>query len=168
MSNYCAPLLACVLATARVTPSVAQGMMHVGMGSDPHGYLRHATAPRGIVFVAYSALGGVEGDLRRILASGAVRAAAERHTTTAPTVALAWLAQLHVPMVVLSSSAAHLRRNLRLYDAAPPWGRLRDDEMAALSAESVPGGRPAHWGDCADARLDAPAAPWVDSTFAGA
>ena len=45
---------------------------------------------------------------------------------------------------------------------------LSDEEMAALSAESVPGGRPAHWGDCADARLDAPAAPWVDSTFAGA
>ena len=78
--------------------------------------------------------------MRRILESGAVRAAAERHTTTAPTVALAWLAQLHVPMVVLSSSAAHLRRNLRLYDAAPPWGRLRDDEMAALSGGERAGG----------------------------
>ena len=39
MSNFCAPLLGCLLERARVPPAVAQGMLHVGMGADPFGYL---------------------------------------------------------------------------------------------------------------------------------
>ena len=58
---------------------------------DPYGYLDW-TRRRGIAFIAYSVLGGVEGDFGRITTSAPVVGAAAAHTygfrTTAATIAL--------------------------------------------------------------------------------
>merc|ERR1712224_427550 len=101
------------------------------MGSDAYGYRRWVERTWGAVYMAYSVLGGIEGDLGKIVKAPLVRSVASAHGTGGANVALSWVAQQGVPFIVLSGSAPHLRDDLRLFDH-PPWGRLSDSEMSAL------------------------------------
>ena len=102
--------------------------------------------------MAYSVLGGAEGDYGTIAAQPAVRRVAAAHQTTAANVAMQWVSQgLGMPLVVISSSAVHLAENLQLF--SPPWGALSTSEVDELSAVRSPAGRPSHWGDCRDSTL---------------
>ena len=66
----------CLLETPGApVPAVWQQMHHVGMGDDPYGYISWARS-KGIVYMAYSVLGGGVGDIGKIGASSAVRDAA--------------------------------------------------------------------------------------------
>jgi diketogulonate reductase-like aldo/keto reductase len=153
LSNCCASLLRCLKSSVRTAPAVLQYMQHVGMGVDPFGYRAWAARTWGAVTMAYSVLGGVEGDFGRITGSPVVRRVAKAHETGGANVALSWVAQLGQPLIVLSGNAAHLRDDLQLFHA-PPWGKLSIAEMATLSALRSPPGRPSHWGDCRDTLLE--------------
>ena len=85
VSNFCVPLLRCLVGdeAGRVHPHVVSGMLHVGMGADPLGYLSWARE-HGAVFQAYSVLGGVEGDFGRITPAPAVRRVASAPGARAP------------------------------------------------------------------------------------
>ena len=73
VSNCCGSCMRCLLETPGATvPAVWQQMHHVGMGDDPYGYVSWARS-KGIVYMAYSVLGGVVGDIGKIGASSAVR-----------------------------------------------------------------------------------------------
>ena len=148
VSNYCARLLQCVLGSARVRPAVWQQLHHVGMGADPHGYATWARR-LGIVYMAYSVLGGVEGDLAQITSHSTLRTIAARHGTSAAEVALRWVAQLGMPFIILSRSEAHLKANLRIFDPASTE-LLTAADMETISALREPAGRPSHWGSCRD------------------
>ena len=153
LSNCCAQLLQCVATgTVREPPAVVQYMHHVGMGSDPFGYRTWAWRTWKAVYMAYSVLGGAEGDFKRIAHGPVVERIASAHATAGANVALSWVAQQQMPLVVLSDSAAHLREDLHLF-RQPAWAPLTDTEMAELSALQEPGGRPSHWGDCADTAI---------------
>lgn len=156
LSNVCGPLLRCLAKSARIKPAVMQYMLHVGMGPDPLGYRSFGTREWRSVFMAYSVLGGAEQDFSRITASPAVARVAAAHGGHAAGVAISWVAQQRLPMVLISAKPAHQRDNLRVY-ANPPWGRLTTSEMDALSAEREPAGRLSHWGDCDDALIREPA-----------
>ena len=73
VSNCCGSCMRCLLETPGATvPAVWQQMHHVGMGDDPYGYISWARS-KGIVYMAYSVLGGVMGDIGKIGASSAAR-----------------------------------------------------------------------------------------------
>ena len=90
-----------------------------------------------------------EQDFQRITTAPAVAKVARAHGQHAAGVAISWVAQSRLPMVLISSKRAHMRDNVRAY-GEPPWGRLSEREMAVLSAARQPSGRPAYWGDCDD------------------
>ena len=71
--------------------------------------------------------------------------------STAYEVALHWVAQQDVPVVVLSASASHLASNR---DTVSGTWALSPSEMWELSNLTKPAGRPSHWGQCED--VDAP------------
>ena len=152
LSNCCGHLLKCVAAAAATRPAAVQYMQHVGMGPDRFGYRKWAETTWGAAYMGYSVLGGVEGDFGRIVSQPLVQRIAQAHSTQPANVALSWVAQLGMPFVVLSGNVAHLKDDLRLFDA-PSWGKLSPSEMEALSALDAPPGRPSHWGDCRDAPL---------------
>ena len=105
--------------------------------------------------MAYSVLGGAEGDFQRIAHGPVVERIASAHGTAGANVALSWVAQQHLPLVVLSGSAAHLGEDLQLF-RQPTWGSLSDPEFVELSALREPAGRPSHWGDCEDSTITEP------------
>ena len=152
LSNCCAPLLRCLASSAKTKPAVLQYMHHVGMGIDPFGYRGWAAKTWGAVTMAYSVLGGVEGDFGRITGSPVVGRIAKAHRTGGANVALSWVAQLNLPLIVLSGNKDHLRDDLELF-RSPPWGKLTAAEMEELSELRSPPGRPSHWGDCKDSAV---------------
>ena len=158
LSNVCGPLLGCLArSNLRVPPAVMQYMMHVGMGPDPFGYRSFGARAWRSAFMAYSVLGGAEQEFERITASPAVARIAAAHGNRAAGVAISWVAQQRIPMVLISANAAHQRDNLKAIYGDPPWGRLSAREMAVLSDAREPAGRPSHWGDCDDERVKEPA-----------
>ena len=144
--------------TAHEPPAVLQYMHHVGMGHDPFGYQSFGRRVWGSTYMAYSVLGGAEQDFERVTSARAVEEIARAHRTHGANVAMSWVAQQGVALVVISASAAHMRDDLRIL-GEPPWGRLQQAEMATLSALRAPAGRPSHWGDCEDEQIDIPERP---------
>ena len=151
VSNCCGSCMRCLLETPGATvPAVWQQMHHVGMGDDPYGYVTWARS-KGIVYMAYSVLGGVVGDIGKIGASSAVRDAAAATGESGPQIALEWVAQQRLPFVALSGSARHIASNLQLGNASS-W-RLTAGQMRALSASRTPPGRPSRFSDCPDEQI---------------
>ena len=104
---------------------------------------------KGIVFMAYSVLGGVIDLTPQIVGSSKLKEIAAAHNVSAAYTAMKWVAQNEVPMVTRSTSAEHQASNLRLFSRS--WS-LTADEMSQLSALTEPAGTPSHWtfGVCAD------------------
>jgi len=150
VSNYCFTCLQCLLERAKVVPSVLQQMHRVGMGDNPFGLIQWARN-RGIVYMAYSVLGGADGAFRKIASQPAVIQVARAHGVSAAEVVIRWVGQQGIPFVVLSNTHRHLASNLGL---AGPMEKARwsltTDEVAQLSALRSPAGRPSYWGECDD------------------
>jgi len=113
VSNFCLSLMRCVMQTASVVPHVLQEMHHVGMGLDPYGYVSWAER-HGISYMAYSVLGAVEGEFQHI--ASRLAGAALKSNTSPAEVALQWVAQQGLPLITLSTSRRHLKRNLQLFN----------------------------------------------------
>lgn len=150
LSNVCGPLLHCLSLSLSIKPAVVQYMHHVGMGNDPLGYRSWTRRVWGSAYMAYSVLGGAEQDFGQIVTAPAVAAAARAHSTHAANIALSWVAQQEMPLVIISSKPSHMKENLNVF-TRPRWGKLSAAEMQALSELKKPAGRPAYWGDCRDA-----------------
>ena len=155
ISNYCVRTLQCLLATATVRPAALQQQHRIGMGSDPYGMISWA-ARLGIAYVAYSALGGADRSTSALLSQRLVREAAAAHGVSEAEVAIKWVVQQRIPLIVLSSSKEHLANNLQMYDHSGDgsWV-LSEGEMAGLSALTTPAGRPSQWGACEDSAAPA-------------
>ena len=165
LSNVCGHLLRCLATTVRVRPAVLQYMHHVGMGIDPFGYRTFGRRHWAAEYMAYSVLGGAELDFDRIVRSPTVVSVAAAHGTQPADVAVAWVVQQRIPLVVTSAKPAHLRANIRAFADEPPSGLLTASEMKALSSLQEPAGRPSHWGSCTDASVEAEAdVTWRDRT----
>ena len=150
VSNFCAGLLHCLLVGVKTRPMVWQQMHHVGMGTDPFGYVSWA-ARLGIVYQAYSILGGAEGSFAALAAHPQIVEIATHHGTSAAAVAIRWIAQQRLACVLLASSTHHLASNLHMFGPkeSSPF-TLNASEMVTLSALRQPSGRPSHWGACKD------------------
>ena len=147
VSNFCVELLRCLLRTSATVPSVIQSMHRLGMGPDPFGYVSWARS-LGIHYMAYSVLGGADGTTKALLTAPSVKRVAAARGISSAEVAILWVVQQQLPLVLLSNTVHHLASNLRL--VANPPARLSTDDMAALSMLTKPRGRPSHWGDCVD------------------
>ena len=64
------------------------------MGRDPYGYRSWVQRRWGAVYMAYSVLGGVEGDFGRITNEPTVASIGQSHHTHGANVALSWVAQV--------------------------------------------------------------------------
>lgn len=155
LSNVCASLLRCLARTVRIRPAVLQYMHHVGMGVDAFGYRSYGEREWGATYMAYSALGGAEQSFHGITHAAPVVVVAREHHTHPANVALSWVAQQGMPLVVISADPQHLRQNMALF-STPPWGRLSQQQMRVLSELREPGGRPSYWGACEDEQLSHP------------
>ena len=154
LSNCCGGLLRCLARMSlRYRPAVLQYMHHIGMGQDPFGYRTWGRRQWNATYMAYSVLGGAEGDFERIARSPIVQRVAVAHSTGGANVALSWVAQQGLPLVILSSSSEHLREDVSIF-STPRWGALSRAEMEALSSLREPRGRPSHWGDCEDVAVE--------------
>ena len=158
VSNYCSGCMRCLLNISTVTPAVWQEMHHVGMGRNPFGYPSWA-ARLGIVYQAYSVLGGASSQFEAITKSPTVRRIAEKHGTSTAEVAIQWVAMQDLPVVVLSGSSKHLASNIDAV-VGSSW-RLSAAEMGELSSLSEPAGRPSHWGLCDDVQAPKWSAAWA-------
>ena len=130
--------------------------MSLQLNHGPPASARHASgalcAPAPWSFccaAAAAAAAQAEQDFAKITTAPAVAQVARAHGQQAAGVAISWVAQSRIPMVLISAKRAHMRDNLRVY-SEPSWGRLSEQEMALLSAARQPPGRPAYWGDCDD------------------
>jgi len=145
VSNYCIGCLECLPENGNI--SVIQEMLHLGMGPDPLG-IRSWAIMRKVVFVAYSVLGGITGDLAKITGGEDVKRLARIHNVSGAEVAMKWVAQLHIPMIVLASSELHAEKNLFLFESSK-W-HLSSQDVQVLSKLDYPPGVPSLWGDCVD------------------
>lgn len=137
VSNFCPSSFGCLLETARVTPAVNQILYHVGMGADPGGIKRYLDA-KGIRLQAYSALGaGTTGKPRtpELITGDLVTSIGAKYGKSGAQVSLRWVVQHDAMLAVESTSAAHLKADLDVFD----WS-LSDEDMAALDAATSPTG----------------------------
>ena len=130
VSNYCPPLLECLLATARVRPHVNQLNVHVGSSLEA---LQAWGPAYGVPLQAYSALGSVDGSNTAMLEAGgpAARIGEAHGGKSAAQVALRWLVQHGIPLVFVSTSRAHIAQS---YGALDDSFELTAGEMSALDA----------------------------------
>ena len=147
LSNFCVDLVRCLLSRSATVPSVLQQMHRLGMGRDPFGYVTW-TRSLGMQYMAYSVLGGADRKSRALRSLKEVSQIAEYHAISAAEIAMLWVIQQEIPLVVLSNTVRHLASNLRLVTA--PAVSLSVKEMGRLSALRKPAGRPSYWGDCVD------------------
>jgi len=179
VSNFCLPLLQCLLLSGK-TPTVMQQMHHVGMGLDPNGLVSWARH-YGAVYMAYSALLGGGQDAMVGMNPRALRSIGAAHRSEVAEIALRWVAQQGIPLVTSAKSETHLASNLHLFNEEKLY--LSSLEMHRLSAVADPSTyakllsswkirladtafknlslkewRPAFWGDC-------DSTSWFSSSF---
>mmetsp|Transcript_21686 Transcript_21686/g.55827 ORF Transcript_21686/g.55827 Transcript_21686/m.55827 type:complete len:329 (-) Transcript_21686:416-1402(-) len=131
VSNYCLSCFDCLNARdmqqPRVQPAVNQVKVRVGRGEDPGGLLSYARN-HSIVVQSYSPI------MSRSVWDPAVRKAEDAigrsYGKTAAQVAIKWLLQRGVSVVVRSTNDDHQRENLVV--ANSDW-HLRDDDMKQLA-----------------------------------
>lgn len=135
VSNYCPSCFEC-LSTARIFPMVNQIQFHVGMGSDPQGFLSYSKSIE-VVPQAYSVLAGLpwENDAHQdILYGNLTTSIASVHNVSTAQVAMRWVTSLGVPSIVKSKSPAHQQQDLDLWS----WN-LTAQDVKMLNEHKSPG-----------------------------
>ena len=133
VSNFCVSCFECLAKTQTVTPMVNQIQFHIGMGADPEGLISYCRN-RTIVPQAYSPLGTGSSEL---LHGNVTTAIGKRHGKSSVQVALKWIQQKDVAVVVKSGNPAHLASDIELFD----WD-LDAGDIATLDAKTTPSGKP--------------------------
>lgn len=134
VANYNSGLMQDLLGYARVRPAVLQIEAHPYLAQDKMLRLAgkagvHVTAFSPFGGKSYVELGMADAEQDDVTAEEVVRAAAEAHEKTPAQVVLRWAVQRGTSIIPKSTSEAHLRENLEIYDFM-----LSDDEMAAITA----------------------------------
>jgi len=135
VSNYCISSFECVLAKAKVVPSVNQIQFHVGMGTDPIGVKSYADGKK-IVTQAYSPLGNGGSEL---ITGKLVSGIGAKYGKSGAAVSLHWLKQHGVPLSTKSTEEKHLADDL---DAVAGSWDLGGADLATLDAATSPSSRP--------------------------
>ena len=133
VSNYCISSFECILKTAKVVPAVNQVQYLIGMGSDPEKLFSYAKG-KNVTMQAYSPLGDGTSELINGPLVSKIGAA---HNKTGAQVSLHWVALKGVPLSTKSTSEAHLKGDLDIFD----WS-LSSSEVAELDAATTPKGNP--------------------------
>mmetsp|Transcript_30835 Transcript_30835/g.57825 ORF Transcript_30835/g.57825 Transcript_30835/m.57825 type:complete len:322 (+) Transcript_30835:50-1015(+) len=138
VSNYCPSCYDCLNSTASVLPMVNQVQIHLGMGTDPAGFVSYHKA-RGIQLQAYSVLGnGLSHKASpEILEGNVTTSIGKAHNKSSVQVALKWLVAQGIPAVTKSASFEHLKEDLDLWS----WD-FTAEERKALDALQSPKGSP--------------------------
>ncbi|CAE7528788.1 P100/11E [Symbiodinium natans] len=127
VSNYCQACFHC-LANVTEMPMVNQVQLHVGMGSNPQGFLSFAEANK-VVLQAYSPFGSGGHGSSEILAGNLTTSIGAKYKKSAAQVALKWIASRNVGIATKSASKEHLKANADIFDF-----KLSDEDMASLDA----------------------------------
>jgi len=134
VSNFNASLLEQMLRTVNVKPAVNQCSHSIGAHNSSHlpeyggdELTAEFCADHGIVYQAYSPLGGLSGI--DVFKDPTVIMVATRHNVSAAQVALRWLIQQNISVVTSGENPAHLAQDMDLFDF-----RLTTQEMQLLAA----------------------------------
>jgi len=139
VSNYCPSCYACLETMDNLTmPMVNQVQFHLGMGTDPSGFVSYHKA-KGIQLQAYSVLGNSISHhaSSEILSGNLTTSIGKAHNKSAVQVALKWVVSQGIPAVTKSSSLEHLQQDLDLWS----WD-LDSKEKQLLDTHSTPKGSP--------------------------
>ena len=133
VSNFCESCFSCLEKTMKVTPAVNQIQYHVGEGADPQKLVSYCQS-KGIAVQAYSPLGTGSSEL---LKGNVTTAIGKNHGKSSVQVALRWIGQHDVNVVVKSGNPTHLSSDIDLFG----WN-LTTDEMKTLDEKTSPAGKP--------------------------
>ena len=128
VSNFNASALEALVARVTVKPAINQcGMSIAGHRNSAWGS-NAATVRRsrelGIVYSAYSPVGGVTHVQSNIMSSSIVNEIADQHKVTPAQIAVLWLVQQGIPVVTSTKSTAHMRDALRVLDLKLDAGEM--------------------------------------------
>eukprot|EP00933_Yihiella_yeosuensis_P056358 TRINITY_DN5549_c0_g1_i1.p1 TRINITY_DN5549_c0_g1~~TRINITY_DN5549_c0_g1_i1.p1 ORF type:complete len:336 (+),score=67.78 TRINITY_DN5549_c0_g1_i1:81-1088(+) len=110
ISNYCPSCIDCLLEGAQVVPAVLQNKYHVGMTSDPHGFVSY-TLKKGILPMAYTPMGKAS----ELLKDPLLKEIAEKHNKTTAQVALKWIVSQGFTLATASKTIRHIQEDLDLF-----------------------------------------------------
>jgi len=135
VSNFCLTCLAC-LEQEDIFPMFNQVMYFLGMGLDNSGAMSYAKK-HGMILQAYDATGNKWWDDRQgpsdDIAHGALTTGiAATHNKSTIQVALKWLTDQGIPVMVRTQNPDHMRQDLDLFS----WS-FSDQEIQRLNAHSV-------------------------------
>ena len=133
VSNFCVSCFECIAKTMTITPAVNQIEYHVGEGNDPENLVSYCSN-KNIHIQAYSPLGTGSSEL---LKGNTTTAIGKVHNKSSVQVALKWIVQNSVNVVVKSGNPVHLADDIDLFS----WS-LADDEMKTLNSKTTPSGKP--------------------------
>eukprot|EP00435_Cladocopium_sp_Y103_P062796 s22_g24.t1 len=139
VSNYCPSCYECLEAMDNLTmPMVNQVQFHLGMGTDPSGFVSYHRA-KGIQLQAYSVLGNsvTHHASSEIVSGNLTTSIGKAHNKSAVQVALKWVVSQGIPAVTKSSNFDHLQQDLDLFS----WNFTAQDKQL-LDAHSTPKGSP--------------------------
>jgi len=125
ISNFCPDCFKCLdFSQMTVKPVLNQNEMHVGWGYDMLGIWTYNRA-RGIVPQAYSPLGGRSGIFDpTVLHANITNRIGAAHNKSAADVALKWLTDNRIPVVVQSMNPVHLAADIDLWS----WSFTMDEK----------------------------------------
>ncbi|CAE8620209.1 unnamed protein product [Polarella glacialis] len=138
VSNYCPSCYDC-LKSADIFPMVNQIQFHLGMGTDPAGFVSYHKK-MGVQLQAYSVLGNnpiKHSASEEILRGNLTTSIGKSHNKSSVQVALKWVVDQGIPAVTKSANAKHLKEDLDLWS----W-ELTAAEKEALDNHRNPAGSP--------------------------
>ncbi|CAK9087283.1 9 [Durusdinium trenchii] len=152
VSNYCPSCYDCLESSNPVMtrlPMVNQVQLHLGMGTDPEGFVSYHKA-KGIQLQAYSVLGNsmTHHASSEILNGNLTTSIGKAHNKSSVQVALKWVISQGIPAVTKSSSSEHLKEDLDLWS----WN-LTTQEKQLMDAHRSPKGSPSFACNAAEAVL---------------
>ena len=138
VSNYCPSCFDCIKDT-EVFPHVNQVMVHIGMGTDPGGFVSYSKK-HGVQLQAYSVLGNTPWGHHAadgIVHGPVTSAIGKAHNKSAVQVALKWVVGQGIPAVTKSDNPEHLKQDLDLWS----WD-FTSSELEQLNNLKNPAGYP--------------------------
>eukprot|EP00913_Durusdinium_trenchii_P034843 g32592.t1 len=150
VSNYCPSCYDCLESSNPVMtrlPMVNQVQLHLGMGTDPEGFVSYHKA-KGIQLQAYSVLGNsmTHHASSEILNGNLTTSIGKAHNKSSVQVALKWVISQGIPAVTKSSSSEHLKEDLDLWS----WNLTTQDKQL-MDAHRSPKGSPSFACNAAEA-----------------
>lgn len=133
---YCPSSLTCIMETAKVPPALNQIFYHVGMGSDPDGFIS-----------TFKKIGAVTQSIRvldsgnpELISGKLVSSIGKPHGWSGAQASMRWILDHGVAMSVPMSKQSHMKEALALFQ-----DQLKPDEIKQLDLAKSPQDSPSFW-----------------------